>query len=92
MTVSSSRPISTDHWLAFVWWLLIMYKARNRSRVRGCSASIDSRRKSAEVWPHLAVSGRTISVPPFSESRLFGWFYHDWLFVTKILAFKVALL
>ena len=60
MTVLSSRPISMAHWVAFLCWRPIIYNAKNRSRVRGCSASTDSRRKSASVWPHFSVSGRII--------------------------------
>src|SRR5690606_28386800 len=60
------------HCVAFVWPAPISYNARNRSRVRGCSASTDSRRKSASVCPHFAGSGRTIlpplcSLQPYEE-------------------------
>ena len=60
-TVSSVLPTSAAHCAALLCPLAIMYRARKRSRLRGWSASMDRRRKSATVWFHLATFGRIIT-------------------------------
>src|SRR3954452_5773584 len=42
----------------------IRYNAWKRSRLRRCVVCTEARRKSSRVWPHLAISTRTIRQLP----------------------------
>lgn len=51
------------------WPAAMKYRAWKRSRVRGWDAPTEVRRKSSGVWPHLAVSTRTIGFLPAHEGK-----------------------